>query len=102
MKNNSPWIHQLRKDREPERLSNDLETDVAIVGGGIAGISTAFFILRDTDKKVVLLEGGRLGHGATGHNAGQIVSFFARSFHDLLKEFSPKLVAEAHKSIEDA
>ncbi|MEK7148249.1 MAG: FAD-binding oxidoreductase, partial [Patescibacteria group bacterium] len=83
MKNNSPWLHQLRKDREPTKLIGDIKTDVAIVGGGIAGVSTAFFILRNTDKKVILLEGNRIGHGATGHNAGQIVSFFSRPFHDL-------------------
>lgn len=100
MKNNSPWLHQLRKEREPVRLSDDIDTDVAIVGGGIAGISTAFFLLRNTDKKVVLLEGGLLGHGATGHNAGQIVSFFSRPFHDLIKEFPTKKVVEAHKLIE--
>lgn len=101
MRNNSPWLHQLRQDREPARLKQDLNTDIAIVGGGIAGVSTAFFILRDTQNKVALLEGGRLGHGATGHNAGQIVSFFSRPFHDLVKEFSSELVADAHKLIEE-
>ena len=101
MKNNSPWLHQLRKDREPTKLIGDIKTDVAIVGGGIAGVSTAFFILRNTDKKVILLEGNRIGHGATGHNAGQIVSFFSRPFHDLIKEFPLEMVAQAHKLIEE-
>lgn len=101
MKNLSPWIHQLNKDRETTKLSSDLETDVAIIGGGIAGIATAFFLLRDTDKRVVLVEGGRIGHGATGHNAGQLTSYLARSFADLVQEFSPQMVAEAHRNIEE-
>ena len=101
MKNNSPWLHQLNKDREAKALDKDLETDVAIVGGGIAGISTSFFILRNTDKKVVLLEGGRLAHGATGHNAGQITSYFSRSLTDLSKEFSEDMVIDAQKNIEE-
>ncbi len=101
MKNNSPWLHQLRKEREPKLLKSDVEADVAVVGAGIAGISTAFFLLRDTDQKVVMLEGGLLGHGATGHNAGQIVSYFARSFRDMLEEFEPELVVAAHKYIEE-
>ncbi len=94
-------MHQLNKKREPTKLTEDVETDVAIVGGGIAGVATAFFILRDTDKKVVLLDGNRLGHGATGYNAGQLVTYFARTFRDLSKEFGLELVAQAHKAIEE-
>ena len=100
-KNRSPWIHQLDHERPIEKLKQDLETDVAIVGGGIAGVSTAFFLLKNTDKKVVLVEGGRLGQGATGHNAGQITSYLAKPLHELVKEFKPQMVIEAQKAIEE-
>ncbi len=102
MKNNSPWLHQLNKERKITLLKSDLETDVAIVGGGIAGISTAFFLLRNTDKKVILLEGGQLGHGATGHNAGQVVAVFERPFNELAREFGLEMAAEGQRSIESA
>jgi glycine/D-amino acid oxidase-like deaminating enzyme len=100
MINNSPWIFELNKARKANKLDSDVKTDIAIVGGGIAGVSTAFFILRNTAQKVILLEGGRLGHGATGHNAGQITSYFARSFHDLVSEFGMDMTSAAHKNIE--
>lgn len=99
--NRSPWIHQLNKDREPVSLGRDIETDVVVVGGGIAGICTSFFILRNTDKKVVLVEGGKLGHGATGHNAGQITSYLARSLHNLEAEFGLEMAIQAQKDIEE-
>ncbi len=102
MAHKSPWIHQLRQDRKIVPLGSDLETDVAIVGGGIAGVSTAFFILRDTDKQVVLLEGQRLGHGATGHNAGQITSYFERPFRELVEEFGLEMAAQGQRDIENA
>lgn len=101
-KNNSPWLHQLRKDRASEKLSSDLETDIAIIGAGIAGISTAFFILKNTDKKVALIERFKLAHGATGHNAGQVVSYFERGFASLVDEFGLELAAEGQKGVEDA
>lgn len=100
-KNQSPWIHQLDKDRPATPLTSDVETDVVVVGGGIAGVSTAFFLLKDTDKRVVLVEGGRLGHGATGHNAGQVTSYFARPLHDLVKDFGVEKVIAAQKNIEE-
>ena len=100
MKSNSPWIHQLDKERKLAHLEADVETDVAIVGGGIAGVATAFFILKNTDKQVLLLEGRRLGHGATGHNAGQVTSYFERSFHELVEEFGLEKAAAGQKEIE--
>lgn len=98
-KNHSPWIHQLDHERPHARLSSDLSTDVAIIGAGIAGVSTAFFILKHTDKKVVMLERFKLAHGATGHNAGQVVSYFERGFASLAREFGLKRAADAENAV---
>lgn len=100
--NNSPWLLQLRKDRPHFKLDTDIETDVAIMGAGIAGMSTAFFLLKYTDKKVVVLEKSRLAHGATGHNAGQVVSYFERGFSSLVDSFGLDLASRGQKDIEDA
>lgn len=100
--NHSPWLYQLRKDRVSHGLQKDTETDVAIIGAGIAGISTAFFTLKYTDKNVLLLERYKLAHGATGHNAGQVVSYFERGFASLVDEFGLELATEGQKAVEDA
>lgn len=102
MKNNSPWLHQLNKDREINFLKSDVESDVAIVGGGIAGISTAFFLLRNTEENIVLVEGGRIAHGATGHNGGHLTANFEKPFTLMAKEFGLEAAAQAHSSIENA
>jgi glycine/D-amino acid oxidase-like deaminating enzyme len=96
----SPWLHQLRPDRPINHLHGDLDSDIVIVGAGIAGISTAFFILRNTDRKVVVLEKNKLAHGATGHNAGQVVTYFERPFVELVKEFGHEPAVNAQKAIE--
>src|SRR3989344_402514 len=101
-KNISPWLWQLDKERAPVKLGHDIETDVAIIGACIAGIATAFFTLKYTDKKVVMLERHKRAHGATGHNAGQVVSYFERGFSSLVDEFGLELAAEGEGAIEDA
>lgn len=101
-KNHSPWLYQLRKDRVSEGLKQDIKTDVAIIGAGIAGVSTAFFILKHTNKKVALLERYKLAHGATGHNAGQVVSYFERGFASLVDEFGLEMARDGQKAVEDA
>ncbi len=98
--NNSPWIYQLNHNRPATKLLSDIETDVAIIGAGIAGVSTAFFTLKYTDKKVTLFDGGRLAHGATGHNGGQIVSYFERPLDDIAKEFGEEKTKEGQLDIE--
>lgn len=100
--NHSPWIHQLNRTRAVSSLSKDIDTDVAIVGGGIAGISTAYFLLKNTTRSVCLLESDKIAHGATGHNAGQIVSYFERQISDLVKEFGIEMTAHAQRSIDSA
>jgi glycine/D-amino acid oxidase-like deaminating enzyme len=102
MRNRSPWIHQLDKSRPRARLRGDLQTDVAIVGAGIAGVATAFFTLKYTHKKVVMLEAYKLAHGATGHNAGQIANYFERGFADIMREYGARLAAEGQNDIDGA
>lgn len=52
-------------------LSRDTETEVAIVGGGYTGLSTALH-LAEAGRKVTLLEAYQPGWGASGRNGGQL------------------------------
>lgn len=100
--NHSPWLYLLNRQRPAKELNKDIKTDVAIVGGGIAGVTTAYFILRNTDKKVVLIEAGKIAHGATGHNAGYLASYFERSFGSLVDEYGLDLAARAQRGVESS
>lgn len=100
--NRSPWLHQLKRTRDAIPLGGHLSTDITIVGGGIAGVTTAYFILRNTSKRVLLLEADKVAHGATGHNAGQLTSYFERPLHELAAEFGPTLAAEGQRAVESA
>lgn len=102
MKNNSPWIQELNKERKTIALVQDEKTDIAVIGAGIAGISTAFFLLQHTDKKVMILEGYKLAHGATGHNAGHMATYFERPFRELVEEFGLEMAVEGQKSVDSA
>ena len=50
-------------------LDKDARVDVAIVGGGIAGISCAFH-LQNAGYKVAVIETGEVGYSATGASSG--------------------------------
>ncbi len=100
--NHSPWLHQLERTRALYRLDQHRQEDLVIVGGGIAGLMTAAFTLLRTNRSVLLIEATRLAHGATGHNAGQIASYFERQLPDLVRQFGPQRAARAVESVESA
>lgn len=98
----SPWIHELKRQRPLHTLTKNMSTDVAIVGAGIAGVTTAYFALKNTRHQVLLIESDRVAHGATGHNAGQMVSYFERQVADLVKEFGLEKAAQAQNDVDSA
>ena len=60
-------------------LDRDVTADVAIVGAGIAGIATAYF-LASARAKVVVLEARRVAEAASGRNAGFLLAGVAENF----------------------
>jgi glycine/D-amino acid oxidase-like deaminating enzyme len=59
-----------------------LDAEVAVIGGGLAGLTCALELAR-YGKRVILLETRRLAHAASGRNAGFVSPGFARSLFEL-------------------
>lgn len=55
-----------------DRLQQDRQADVCIVGGGLTGVNTALE-LAERGVSVVLLEAREIGWGASGRNGGQLI-----------------------------
>ena len=98
----SPWIAQLAPDGPPRPLDEDAQADVAIVGAGIAGVATAYFILRSTRSRVILVERDRVARGATGRNAGQLTTYFERPLADIAEAYGEGLAIEAQRAFDEA
>jgi glycine/D-amino acid oxidase-like deaminating enzyme len=73
--NRAAWLVGAAPDEPTMPLARDLAVDVAIIGGGFTGVSTAFHLSRrHPDLGVVLLEAVRLGNGASGRNGGLMLN----------------------------
>lgn len=80
-------------------LKENLETDVVIVGGGIAGLSVAY-CLSQSGKKIVLVEDGFIGSGETGRTTAHFVTALDDRYYNLERIFGEektKLIVESHK-----
>jgi len=100
--NRSPWVAQLAPEGPPRPLEADAAADVVVVGAGIAGIATTFFLLRSNPGVVILLERDRVARGATGYNAGQLTTYFERPLSSIAEEFGWEPAAEAQRDVEEA
>lgn len=68
----SIWQKELPPSPEIARPAGT--TPVAIVGGGIAGVAVAYWLARDHGILATLCEQGRVAGGASGRNAGFLVT----------------------------
>jgi len=64
-------------------LDGDVEVDVAVVGGGIAGL-TAALALKRTGRSVAVVEAARVGTGVTGNTTGKVTSLHRLVYTELL------------------
>lgn len=67
---NSLWTAGVQPLTYP-KLTTDLEVDVAIIGGGITGI-TAAYLLAAEGKTVAVLEAHQIGKGSTAYSTGNL------------------------------
>ena len=81
-------------------LDHDVRTDVAVVGGGIVGITTAL-LLREAGARVALLEADRLAHGVTGHTTAKISSQHGMIYAQLRSRFGAA-AARTYASVNEA
>ena len=81
-------------------LSEDVDVDVAIVGGGIVGIMCATF-LKQAGKTVAILEAGRVAQGVTGHTTAKVTSLHTLVYDELITKFGEdkaRLYAESNQA----
>lgn len=71
----------------PDRpaLAGEVTADVCVIGGGIAGCSTALH-LAERGYRVALLESHRIGFGASGRSGGQAIAGYACGQHKLERQ----------------
>lgn len=65
-------------------LRGDKNTDVLIIGGGITGLLTAYF-LKQAGVDCCVVEKGRICQGTTGHTTGKITAQHGLIYHKLVK-----------------
>ncbi|HSB64930.1 MAG TPA: FAD-binding oxidoreductase [Anaerolineales bacterium] len=84
-------------------LQGDLSVDVAIIGAGFTGLSTAYNLRKeDQGLSVAVLEGEVVGFGASGRNGGFSMTLFGLEPAVTKAIFGHQRTVEAHRYMERA
>ena len=78
-------------------LNENISTDVAIVGGGITGI-TAAYLLAKSGKKVVVLEADTISGGTTGDSTGNLYAMVDKRLHHIQSKWDKDTASKVAKS----
>lgn len=81
-----------------EKLDKNLSVDVAIVGGGMTGITTAYLLAKE-GIKVAIIEAGSVLNGTTGHTTAKITAQHGLIYDEFIQHFgeeNARLYYESH------
>ncbi len=96
MHEGSIW-RQTAETKRYGRLTGNHEADIAIVGAGITGLTLAHELSR-SGLRVVVLEAGTVGCGATGHSSCHLTTQIGFSYRNLAKKFGNDCAAKVADS----
>lgn len=94
----SLWLDTVKLPEFPQ-LRKDIKTDVLIIGGGIAGILTAYY-LHQKGVKYILVEKDTICSHTTGNTTAKITFQHGLIYHKILKSWgfnTAKMYLEANK-----
>lgn len=91
----------------PRFPGGTVRADVAVIGAGLTGLSAAWHLLvREPSLRVVVLEAGRLGSGASGRTTGMLSPGIGQSLAKLVRRFGMEgartLYLASLQAVEDA
>jgi len=97
------WLATYGEYTPEPPLIGEVTVDVAVIGGGFTGLSTAFNLKKDSPGlRVAVLEGEVIGYGASGRNGGFSMTLFGLEPAVTKALFGHQRTIEAHRYMERA
>ncbi|GLU29724.1 FAD-binding oxidoreductase [Brucella sp. NBRC 12950] len=91
----SLWQSTAAERPQFSAVAGAAQYDVAIVGGGYTGLSTARYLARQ-GLSTIILEASRIGWGASGRNGGVVSAKFRLAYRDIASRFGIDVARRMH------
>ena len=94
---NSYWIESCKKIGDFEKINKDYVADVCIVGAGICGLSTGYYLAK-AGLKVIILDKDGVGEKASGHTTAKITLQHNLIYDYLINSFGAEKALQYFKA----
>lgn len=97
----SLWIETTKDELKLKSLEQDEETEVCVIGAGLFGLTTAYYLSK-RGKKVTILEKGNIGEKTSGNTTGKITSQHDLFYNHLVQDYGEEYAKLYLESNEEA
>lgn len=97
----SYWINSTEEKKGFNKLNQDIETDICIIGGGLTGLSVAYY-LEQYKIKNVILEKDRICHRTSGFSTAKITSQHDLFYKYLIDSKGKEIAQKYYEANEEA
>ena len=84
-----------------KKLSEKLESEICVIGGGITGISIGYYLSK-AGKNVIIIDRTKLASGTTGNTTGKITSQHGLFYKYLIDNYGKKYAKDYYKANQEA
>lgn len=95
------WDNEKSENKEFENLQDNIKSEICIIGGGITGLSTAYYLSKN-GKEVVVLEKDRICSHTSGKTTGKITSQHGLIYKYLNDEHGKEVAKKYYEANEKA
>ena len=97
----SYWIQSTKNLKLNEKITNNYETDVCIIGAGLAGLSTGYYLAKE-GINVIILDKDNIGQKVSGNTTAKITLQHNLIYDYLIKSFGMDFAMKYFKSNKEA
>ena len=98
---NSYWLSSIKKIESEKHIDNNYVADVCIIGAGITGLSTAYYLAKN-GLKVMVIDKSEIGEKTSGHTTAKITFQHGLIYDYLIKNFGFNYALNYFKANEEA
>ena len=98
---NSYWLSSTKKIEIEKQIDNNYVVDVCIIGAGITGLSTAYYLAKN-GLKVIIVDKSEIGEKTSGHTTAKITLQHGLIYNYLINTFGIDYALNYFKANEKA
>ena len=86
----SLWIENTKHDIKFPKLEKDIKTEVCVIGAGLLGLTTAYYLSKNNIEVTLVEAESEIGIKTSGNTTGKITSQHGLFYDHLIKDYGEK------------